>query len=169
MAKIPGIGGNSSLDPSIMNSDPAIGSSANSIANGIQQSTPAGISSAVSAFENASAGNQLNFEGQVQGSLAPEATILPPGTFFSSVQNLSTFDAQVANILQDPNFDPNQGMQDLNTKIQNGELDPGTPPSGVIEDADLVKSESQIFQTLASAVSEVMKNFGGALQSAARG
>jgi hypothetical protein len=29
--------------------------------------------------------------------------------------------------------------------------------------------QAQIFQTLSSAVSEVMKNFGGALQTAARG
>ena len=32
-----------------------------------------------------------------------------------------------------------------------------------------VKAEAQILQTLASAVSEVMKNFGGALNTAARG
>lgn len=31
------------------------------------------------------------------------------------------------------------------------------------------KAEAQIFQTLSSAISEVMKNFGGALQTAARG
>jgi hypothetical protein len=34
---------------------------------------------------------------------------------------------------------------------------------------DDVKAESQIFQTLSSMISEVMKNFGGALQTAARG
>ena len=32
-----------------------------------------------------------------------------------------------------------------------------------------LSAESQIFQAVASAVSEVMKNFGGALQTAARG
>jgi hypothetical protein len=31
------------------------------------------------------------------------------------------------------------------------------------------KAEAQIFQTLSSAISEVMKNFGGALNTAARG
>jgi len=31
------------------------------------------------------------------------------------------------------------------------------------------KAEAQIFQALSSAISEVMKNFGGALQTAARG
>ena len=31
------------------------------------------------------------------------------------------------------------------------------------------KAEPQIFQTLSSAISEVMKNFGGALRTAARG
>lgn len=31
------------------------------------------------------------------------------------------------------------------------------------------KAEAQIFQALSSAISEVMKNFGGALNTAARG
>jgi hypothetical protein len=31
------------------------------------------------------------------------------------------------------------------------------------------KAEAQVFQALSSAISEVMKNFGGALQTAARG
>ena len=31
-----------------------------------------------------------------------------------------------------------------------------------------MKAEAQIFQTLTSAINEVIKNFGGALQSAAR-
>jgi hypothetical protein len=34
---------------------------------------------------------------------------------------------------------------------------------------ETLKAEAQIFQTLSSAVSEVLKNFGGALQTAARG
>ncbi len=33
----------------------------------------------------------------------------------------------------------------------------------------LAKVEAQIFQALSSAISEVMKNFGGALNTAARG
>jgi len=125
-----GIGGNIPLDPS-SDSDPAVGSSALSVANGIQQSSPSGISSAVDVFEKASEGNALN---QAQGSLAPDAAILPPATFFNSAPNLSTFDAEVAQNLQDPNFDPNQSMQDLHTKLQDGVLDPNTQPSGVIED-----------------------------------
>jgi hypothetical protein len=35
--------------------------------------------------------------------------------------------------------------------------------------ADDVKAEAQIFQALSSAISEVMKNFGSALNTAARG
>ena len=150
-----GIGGNIPLDPST-NSDPAIGSSALSVANGIQQSTPTGISSAVDAFEKVSEGDVLN---QTQGSLAPDASILPPASFFSNAQNLSDFHTQVANTLQDPNFDPNQGLQDLHTKLQNGELDPANNPTVFMEDS---KAESRIFQALSSAISEVMKNFGGA-------
>jgi bacteriocin-like protein len=34
---------------------------------------------------------------------------------------------------------------------------------------DEAKAEAQIFQALSSAISEVMKNFGGALNTAARG
>jgi len=141
-----GIGGNIPVDPST-NSDPAIGSSALSVANGIQQSSPSGISSAVDVFERASEGDALS---QTHGSLAPDASILPPANFFSNAQNLSDFHVQVANTLQDPNFDPNQGLQDLDTKLQNE------------------KGESQAFQALASMISEVIKNFGGALQNSAR-
>jgi len=35
--------------------------------------------------------------------------------------------------------------------------------------AEDLKAEVQIFQALSSAISEVMKNFGGALNTAARG
>ena len=56
--------------------------------------------------------------------------------------------------------------------------DRNTPANEIVEltDAQLdavsggeAKAEAQIFQALASAISEVMKNFGGTLQTAIRG
>jgi bacteriocin-like protein len=41
--------------------------------------------------------------------------------------------------------------------------------SGGATNVSEAKAEAQIFQALSSAISEVMKNFGGALNTAARG
>ena len=41
--------------------------------------------------------------------------------------------------------------------------------SGGAPSVNEAKAEAQIFQALSSAISEVMKNFGGALNTAARG
>ena len=40
---------------------------------------------------------------------------------------------------------------------------------GGSKEMDAVRAEAQLFQTLSSMINEVMKNFGGALQAAARG